>query len=79
MARSRSDQARKEWLQRQRLKAPGDGREQWDQAKQDNEKFHIHFNTACCACAQQFEICGLPCFVICPNCHLILTLRFHED
>lgn len=76
MGRSRSDEARKEWLRRQKQGSNADKRAQWMEAKRDNEQTHIHFVCTCLSCAQEFMICGLPCFVICPNCHLVLTIRF---
>jgi hypothetical protein len=71
-------QRRKEWL-RQKGSQPGTAdqkRRQWQQAKSDNEQTHIHFNCTCQSCGQEFMICGLPCFIICPGCHLALALRF---
>lgn len=77
MGRSRSDQLRKEWKRRQdNAGSTGEKRDAWQEAKQENEQVHIHFVCTCLSCAQQFMICGLPCFVICPNCHLVLNIRF---
>ena len=77
MGRSRSDDRRKEWLRRN--KSPDSSaskRGDWMEAKRENEKVHVHFLCTCLSCAQEFSICGLPCFVICPNCHLALKLQF---
>lgn len=75
-----SDEARRRWKDVQKnpgVKTKGDDkRSQWDTAKSMNEAVHIHFECTCNACAQEFTICGLPCFVICPNCQLILRMRF---
>lgn len=80
MGRSRSDDLRKRWKRAQKNPGTsGDKRSDWMQAKRDNEQVHIHFNCTCRSCAQEFQICGLPCFVICPNCHLALTLQFGQD
>ncbi len=82
MGRSRSDEARKEWLQRKQQQSDDSPstagkRAVYDEARQENERIHVHFMCKCCACAQEFAICGLPCFVICPGCHLVLNqIRF---
>lgn len=72
-----SDEARREWKRR---REPGssksDKRRSWRVAKEQNEQVHVHFMCTCLACAQEFMICGLPCFIICPNCHLVLKLQF---
>lgn len=54
-------------------------RSDWLDAKDENERVHIHFVCTCSTCAQQFTICGIPCFVICPNCHNILILQFGQQ
>lgn len=74
---SASDEARRRW--KAAMDKPGnDGSKVWNKAKSENEKIHIHFEASCNACGQVFSICGLPCFVICPNCHLILRMGFVE-
>lgn len=78
---SGSKEARERWRREQeRRQSPGDTpvdkRDQWNEAKRENEKVHLHFMCNCLVCAQEFAICGLPCFVICPNCHNVLKLRF---
>lgn len=77
MGRSQSDEARKEWLRRKDQLAQSPNKQgAWNQMKRENERAHVHFMSTCLSCAQQFEICGLPCFVICPNCHLVLKCQF---
>lgn len=75
-----SDEARRQWKDVQKNPGNSSGRDvrqsQWDTAKSMNEAVHVHFECTCNVCAQVFTICGLPCFIICPNCHLILRMRF---
>jgi hypothetical protein len=77
MGRSPADRRRQDWKRRnQKPSANGNKRERWLEAKRENEEEHVHFMCNCRSCDQEFMICGLPCFVICPNCHLVLRMQF---
>lgn len=78
-----SDEARRRWIAEKNAPGPNDkpngfdksSRDAWMNTKRANEQTHVHFMCTCHACAQEFAICGLPCFVICPGCHATLKMQ----